>query len=146
MPASESREQKQAADNTLVIYDSVSLHMWERQLHTITSTYNLPAALFQFPEFSDLQNRSMTALARSYQKECGCTSGSFFMSVTVMILLVFYFGSGGHLSGITFTQAGTFLGITVLCSLFGKLLGLFWARWRLLKLATDAYNRPVRAM
>ncbi|MDQ3746331.1 MAG: hypothetical protein M3444_18315 [Acidobacteriota bacterium] len=86
----------------------------------------------------------MTALARSYRKACGCTSGSFFMSAAVVILLASYFGSGGHLSGITLTQVSAFFGITILCSLFGKLLGLIWARWRLLKMAIDMYDKVVR--
>jgi len=142
--SSYSTEQTRTADNTLLICDTASLRMWERQLRTFTPTYNLPAVVFQLPGFSDLQNRSLAALARGYQMECGCTIGSFFMSVTFVALLVSYFGSGGHLSDIHLAQVGSFLGITLLSLLSGKLLGLFWARWRLLRLSTGVHNMIVR--
>jgi hypothetical protein len=139
-----STKQTRAADNTLLIFDIASLRMWERQLRAFTSRYSLPTVQFLLPGFSDLQNRSMSALAHDYRMECGCTSGSFFMSVTIIALLVSYFSSGGHFSGIHLAQVGSFLGITILSSLTGKLLGLLWARWQLLKLALSIYDQAVK--
>ena len=136
--------QSRAGDNTLVIRDSVSAQMWRQQLRTLTRTSNLPTVLFQLPELSSEQNRSTSALADSYHKACGCTSGSFFMSATVMALIVSYFVSGGHLSDINLTHVISFVAITTLGALSGKLLGLVWARWRLLNLATNIYAKVVR--
>ena len=133
-----------ATENTLVIRDLASLQMWRQQLHNIIQPRNLPAAQFQLQEFSLEQNQSLSALASSFQKACGCGSGSFVMSVTVVAIIVSYFVSGNHLSNINLRQVLSFVGITVIAALTGKLLGLLWARWRLLRLATSVHNMIVR--
>lgn len=137
--------QTRAAGNPLVIRDSASLQRWRKQLRTLTRARNLPAVLFQLPELSYEQNRSLSALAGGYQKACGCTSGSFFMSVTVVALIVSYFVSGGHLSGLHLTHVVSLVGLTSLAALSGKLLGLLWARWQLVRLATHLYDTLVSA-
>ena len=132
-------------ENTLVIHDLASLDLWRQQLRKIMWSRNLPAVQFQLQEFSFEQNQSFSALASSFQKACGCGSGSFFMSVTVVAMVVSYFLSGNHLSNITLPHVLSFVGITVLAALSGKLLGLLGARWRLLRLATSMHNMIVRA-
>lgn len=132
-------------ENTVVIRDLASVDLWRQQLRKIMWSWNLPAVQFQLQEFSSEQNQSFSALAGSLQNACGCGSGSFFMSVAVVAMVVSYFLSGNLFSDISFTHVLTFLGITVLAALAGKLLGLFWARWRLLRLATSVYNTIVRA-
>ncbi len=134
-----------AAADTLVIRDSASLQTWRRQLRAFTPTGNLPAVLFQLPELSPEQNRSMSALADGYRRACGCTSGGFFMSATVVATAVSYFASGGRLSDIYLKQVVSFLVITAVGALSGKLLGLLWARWRLWKLAAGMCRKVVRA-
>ncbi len=138
-------EQTRAADTALVIGDSASLERWRQHLRTLTRTRNLPAVQFQLHEFSCELNQSFSALASSFQKACGCASSGFFMSVTVVAIVVSFFVSGNHLSNINLLHVLSFVGITVLAALSGKLLGLFWARWRLLRLATSAHNMIVRA-
>jgi uncharacterized protein involved in propanediol utilization len=132
-------------ENTLVIRDLASLDLWRQQLRKITWSWNLPAVQFQLQEFSLEQNQSFSALASGFQKACGCGSGSFLMSFTVVAILVSYFVSGNHLSNINLRNVLSFVGITVLAALSGKLLGLLWARWRLLRLATSVHNMIVRA-
>ena len=132
-------------ENTLVICDPASLDLWRQQLCKIMSSRNLPAVQFQLPEFSLEQNQTFSALASSFQKACGCESGSFVMSVTVVAIVVSYFVSGNHLSNINLRQVLSFVGITVIAALAGKLLGLLWARWGLLRLATRVHNMIVRA-
>jgi len=132
-------------ENTLVIRDLASLYLWGQQLRNIMWSRNLPAVQFQLQEFSCEQNQSFSALASSFQKACGCASSGFFMSVTVVAIVVSYFVSGNHLSNINLPHVLSFVGITVLAALSGKLLGLFWARWRLLRLATSVHNMIVRA-
>ena len=132
-------------ENTLVIRDLASLYLWGQQLRNIMWSRNLPAVQFQLQEFSCEQNQSFSALASSFQKACGCASSGFFMSVTDVAIVVSYFVSGNHLSNINLPHVLSFVGITVLAALSGKLLGLFWARWRLLRLATSVHNMIVRA-
>jgi hypothetical protein len=132
-------------ENTLVIRDLASLDVWRKQLHKIMWSRDLPAVQFQLQEFSFEQNQSFSALAGSFQKACGCGSGSFLMSVTVVVVLVSYFLSGNRLSNINLKNVLSVVGITVLAALTGKLLGLLWARWRLLRLAASVHNMIVRA-
>lgn len=132
-------------ENTLMIHDLASLCSWRRKLCNIVWSQNLPAVQFQLQEFSGEQNQSFSALASGYQKSCGCASGGFFLSVTVITIVVSYFVSGDNLSNITLSRVLSFVGIAVVATLFGKLLGLVWARWRLLRLATRMYNVVIRA-
>jgi len=131
-------------ENTLVIRDLASLDLWGQQLRNIMWSGNLPAVQFQLQVFSYEQNQSFSALASSLQKACGCASSGFFMSVTVVAIVVSFFVSGNRLSDISLLNALSFVGITVLAALFGKLLGLFWARWRLLRLAARVHKMIVR--
>jgi hypothetical protein len=135
----------QMVDNTLVIRDSASFQTWRRQLRAITLTGSLPTVLFQLPELSYEKNQSVSALASGYQKACGCASGGFFMSLTVVTIVVSYFVSGNHLSDINLRRVLSFIGAVVLAAVVGKLLGLFWARWRLLRLATGIHVEVARA-
>ena len=130
-------------ENTLIIRDLASVELWRRQLRKIIWSWNLPVIEFQLEEFSSEQNQSFSTLAGSFQKACGCGSGSFFMSVTVIATVVSYFLEGNHFSSITLPHVLYFVGITVFAALFGKLLGLLWARWRLLRLATNMRNMIV---
>ncbi len=134
-----------AIENTLVIGDSASLQLWRQQLPNVMRRRNLPAVQFELQEFSWEQNQSFSALASIFQKACGCASSGFLMSVTVVAMVVSYFVSGNHLSNINLPNVLSFVGITVLAALSGKLLGLFWARWRLLRLAARMHDTIVRA-
>ena len=132
-------------ENTLVIRDLASLDLWGQQLRNIMWSRNLPVVQFEFQEFSDEQNQNFSTLAGSFQNACGCGIGGLFMTATVVTLVVSYFVSGNHLSDIGFSHVLSLVGITVLAMLFGKLLGLFWARWRLFRLATRVRNMIVSA-
>jgi len=132
-------------ENTLVIGDLASLDLWKQQLRSIMGSRNLPTVQFQLQEFSCEQNQSFSALESDFRKACGCASGGFFMSVSVVAIIVSYFESGNHLSNIKLLNILSFVGITVLATLCGKLLGLLWARWRLLRLAASVHNMIVRA-
>lgn len=129
----------------LVIRDLASLDLWGQQLRKIMWSRNLPAVQFQLQQFSCEQNHSFSALASGFQRACGCGSSGFFMSVTVVAMVISYFVSGNHISNLNLPQVLSFVGITVLAALSGKLLGLLWARWRLLRLVTSVHNMIVRA-
>lgn len=133
-----------AGDSTHVIDDNTSLQAWMQKLRTIVRPRNLPIVLVQLPEFSSGWNQSLSALANGYRSACGCASSGFLMSVAAVSSVVFFFISGGTLSDISIPHALSFLSITVLAALSGKLLGLFWARWRLLRLAASMHNMIVR--
>ena len=133
-------EDVMAGHRTHVIDDSASLQAWRRQLRTNIGPNSLPTILVQFPEFADEQNQSLSALANRYRTACGCASGGLFMSVAVVWLVASHFISGNSFSDITFANVLSFVGISVAATLFGKFLGLIWARCRMLRLATRMHN------
>ena len=122
-------------ESTFVIRDLSSVHQWTRRLRRLDWSWNLPLVQFQLQGFSVEQNAAFSALAADFQKACGCGSGSFLMSMAVVAMLVLFFVSGNGVYDISFRNVLSFVGITILAALAGKLLGLLWARWRLLRLA-----------
>jgi hypothetical protein len=122
-------------DKILVIYDLASLRSWRRQLLSITGVRYLPD--FQFAELSYEQNSKASALARGYQKACGCRSGGVVMSATAVALLIWHVASGGHSFDSALAYLPSLAGIVLASGLLGKLLELLWARCRLLRLTRN---------
>src|SRR5215204_4782316 len=120
-------------ENIVVIRDLSTVHRWTLRLRRLDWSWNLPPVQFQFPDISVEQNETFSALAAGFQKACGCGSGSFLMSAAVVTMVAIFFLSGNGLSDISFWNVLTFVGIAVLAALGGKLLGLLWARWQLLR-------------
>jgi hypothetical protein len=131
--------------NAVVIRDLASLRLWRQQLRSTLWARDLPIVQFQIRQVSLQQNDSFSALAGSLQKACGCGISGLFMTAAIVAMVVSFFVSGNHFSSITLLQVLSFVGITVLASLSGKLFGLFWARWRLLRLATSVHDMIVGA-
>jgi hypothetical protein len=123
------------AENAVVIRDLAALDRWRRQLRSTLWPQDLPTVQFQIRQVSPQQNDGFSALAGALQKACGCGIGGFFMTVTIVAMVVSFFVAGNRFSDLTLLQVLSFVGIAVLASLAGKLLGLLWARWRLLRLA-----------
>jgi hypothetical protein len=122
-------------DKTLVIADLPSLELWRKRLRNIVGPRALYPVKFELPMFSAQYNHNLSALARGLQKSCGCASGGFFTSMTFASLTAWFFLSGHAFSSITFSHLKFLAGYTILAALGGKLVGLAWARWRLLRLA-----------
>lgn len=127
-----------------VIDDLASFDLWRRQLHSLTMSKSLPAAQFQLRELSCEQNRSYSAASGKLQEACGCASGGLLMSVTVVALIARFVVSEG-ISNISLLGILSFLGITIVAIFAGKAVGLSWARWRLLRLATHVRSLIVGA-
>ncbi len=130
------------ADNVLVIRDSASMVAWRRHLYALMPR-DLPPVTFQLPELSTEQNQTMSARVKRYEQDCGCTSGSFFMSAAVVASVIIYFRSGHRVTDIGVGQAISLLGIAVFAAFSGKLVGLIWARWRLIWIASRLYHMVV---
>lgn len=130
---------------SLLINSHDALGLWGRQCRSLTWTRNLPVVQFQLAEFSRDLNHRFSLRAGNIQKDCGCMSGGLFMSVTVITLIFTYFNSGNHFSNIGLWQVSSFVGITVLATLSGKVLGLLWARWRLIRFASKIHSRLTSA-
>ena len=127
-------------EHTLVISDLASLRMWQRRLYTTVQPRHLPAIRFQLRALSDAQNAGFSAFADSLRNACGCAGSGFLASLAIMASAVSYYASGHRLADISLRDIALFLGITILAALLGKLLGLAWARWRLVRLATRIHQ------
>ena len=75
-------------ENAIVIRELASLDRWRQQLRSTVWPRDLPIVQFQIRQVSSEQNDSLSALAGSLQKACGCKSGGFFMTVTVVAMVV----------------------------------------------------------
>jgi hypothetical protein len=130
---------------TTVIDDRASLDVWRKQMRGLRSTGNLPAVRFELPELSSDQNRTFSVLCNRLQKACGCASGGLFMSVAAVVLAAGVFIGGDGLSDVDLMLALRSVGTLIVATAVGKLLGLLWARWRLLVLAARVHDLAVRA-
>nr|WP_281723027.1 hypothetical protein [Nitrosomonas nitrosa] len=124
----------------LLLHDLATLQLWKQYLQTTFWSHNLPAVQVRLQQYSAEQNQNYTNIALELQKTCGCTSSGFFMSINIVAMMISFFISGNNFYDITLKHALLLTGYTVLAGLCGKLLGLLWARWRLLRLATMLYN------
>ena len=129
-------------EQVLVIGDTASMVAWRRSLY-VPKPRSLPPVSFQLPELSSEQNQTLSARVRRYAQACGCTLGSVFMSAALMISALVYFRSGRHVTDIGLRQALFLLAIAVFSALTGKLVGLAWARWRLIRIASRLHDLVV---
>ncbi|HEY3567410.1 MAG TPA: hypothetical protein VGP73_05695 [Thermoanaerobaculia bacterium] len=125
------------------ICDLPSLQAWQRQLLARGWRRGaVPEVLLQLKELSSEQNQKLTTLLNQYQRECGCTLGSYLSMAAALIMLAFYAfgrGSGSWLSHIAVFACGT-----LAAGLVGKLLGLAWAKWRVINIGRRMYNLVIR--
>ncbi len=61
----------------------------------------------------------------------------------VVASVIIYFRSGHRVTDIGVGQAISLLGIAVFAAFSGKLVGLIWARWRLIWIASRLYHMVV---
>jgi hypothetical protein len=122
---------------TIQIKDVDSFREWKSELAFRLLPRKEQLVEFQLPEFSREQNRTFSALLNEYQKACGCTTGGLTMSLAVVTSAFSYFLFGGRLSDIGIREIGSFLLITIAAAVFGKVLGLVWARWKLMRLVAS---------
>ena len=114
---------------------------WEKSLHRFNSSRDFKTYVFNLPEFSFYENLNISTEVDYYNAACGCKTGSFMMSLSVVVLISNYFISGGRFSEITFYQLLAFIGMILLSALTGKAIGLLHAYWNLIKIARNIRKR-----
>jgi len=121
----------------VVYIDSLStFNSWKKELRAIRRNEDL-TYLFNLSELTELENQNFTDHVKYYNNECGCTSGSFLMSLAFFLIVTWYFISGNMLNDVLYGDLLWLGGVTLFAGLAGKLLGLLNARWKLIKLSNQ---------
>jgi hypothetical protein len=139
-----ANQTKTTAETLFVIDNLTTFQVWRKTMRTFrflsgTTTYRI-----DLPELTQDENQNISNLLNSYGNECGCNSGSFFMSFVFTATVLVFFFKGGTFSSIGFHQLGWLGGITFLGALTGKLFGLLQARWRIIRLTDNVYKAVSR--
>jgi len=121
----------------LSISDAAALSQWHHAVRRTFWARDLPIVTFELPGLSALQNQSTTARARELQRACGCASSGLLMTVAVVCLTVAHLTSASASLLPTGTWALGAIGWILAAGALGKVTGIFWARWRLLQLASN---------
>ncbi len=93
---------------------------------------------FRLPELDRAVNDRLSAVMNRYAGACGCNSGSLVMSLGVLALLLEYFVMGGQFASIGARELWWWGGWAITFAVVGKLVGLLWARWRMISVIRDA--------
>lgn len=127
----------------IIIDDISSFDEWRKDLRKFRPGYASKHFSFNLAKLPPSENEHLSEIVNSYTQECGCNSGSFFMTFVVLITIAGYFITGGKFSAIGFNELGWLAGITILAAIAGKIFGLLRARWKLIKLSTNLYEKLI---
>jgi hypothetical protein len=129
---------KSAQQEEPVIIDNMaSFSNWRDELRKFRPGSSSRLYSFNLANLSPAENQNISNLVNSYNKECGCNSGSFFMTFILFITVTGYFITGGKFSSIGFHELGWLAGIIILAAIAGKIFGLLRARWKLIRLSNN---------
>jgi hypothetical protein len=123
--------------DSIIIDDFSSFNEWRNELRKFRPGSASKHFSFNLAKLPSSENEHLGKIVNSYNQECGCNSGSFFMTFVVLITVAGYFINGGKFSAIGFHQLGWLAGITILAAVTGKIFGLLRARWKLIKLSNN---------
>ncbi len=85
------------------------------------------------PQWNADENKKTTETINKYGKKCGCASGKFATAFVLFSYALKYYKIHGSFANVGWYQL-IFATILCLCAaIAGKLLGLIYARWQLIK-------------
>lgn len=119
----------------LLIRDVASLVAWRRELRSPGRSKRLPPVELRLPELALEQNRCFSMVATGYQEACGCVAGRVFL-IFAVIGMIGYLVTRHRVVDLELRHGAALLAIAVLAAITGKLIGLLWARLRLMWLIT----------
>lgn len=115
------------------------LRMWKRSLFRLKRS-DTPITL-NLSELSEEENTELTESLNHYNQECGCGIGSMFMLVAFLIGVISYFTLGGTVSWLTVRHGIELFLFMVGASLLGKVIGLMYARYEMIRIAEIITHR-----
>lgn len=115
--------------------DSVEqLRKVAHQLRAISFVRKLPDYQFDIPELSAEVNQKASQVMNKYKNECGCFTGGLFMGISVISVISYYLISSQSVSDVGLKHLIFFIVLISGGALTGKMIGLLWARFRMVQL------------
>lgn len=103
-------------------------------LRSISIGSGMPDYQFIIPELSESTNHEVSQLMNNYKNECGCFTGGLFMGLSVISVISYYLISSQRVSDIDLKHIIFSTGFIIGSALLGKIVGLLWARFRMIQL------------
>jgi hypothetical protein len=123
------------------------------QLQVVVRQFGLTSIVGRVPRFRfviaglpEATNREATERMSNYQSECGCFAGGLTMGASVLAFIILFIVSGRSPVGGGFRGVAWFFVLLVVSTLAGKLLGLLWARVRMVRLMRKMAARAEREL
>jgi hypothetical protein len=104
-----------------------------RQLWLVSVVNQAPHYQFAIPDLPESSNRQASQWMSKYRNVCGCFTGHLLMGVTLISFTVHYLASGRGISEFGLRDFAVFIALFVGSALLGKMLGVLWARVRMVQ-------------
>src|SRR6266511_2477906 len=102
-----------------------------RQLWLVSVVNRAPHYQFAIPNLPESTNREASQSMSNYRNACGCFTGRLLMGVTFISFIIHYLASGRRIWEFGLKDFAVFIALFVGSALLGKMLGLLWARVRM---------------
>jgi len=119
--------------HTQVILSPQAFKIWADSIRRFSFSSTIERLEFRLEEFSRQENEHISKTVNSYYNACGCSLGSFVMSMTFVALIVRYFLLGNSFQSIGWKQVCLCIGYTLIGALIGKIIGLGFAKIKLIR-------------
>src|SRR4051794_33091535 len=87
----------------------------------------------QLSQLDSDENNRVTDILNTYSRRCGRDTKNFVMGIAFVSYVIYHFLAGGTFSSIAFSELFLLTACTILGAITGKLLGLIYVRWRMIK-------------
>lgn len=94
---------------------------------------------FDFPGLLPDQNRHLTLAVARLRQACGCTAGGVAMIAAIFAITLTIYRGDIAVSDIPWLSWFGYIAFILILSVAGKLAGLMWAHWKLIRLV-DTIN------
>jgi hypothetical protein len=115
------------------IHSVEQLQAIHRQLRLVSLIHRVPFYQFAIPDLPESSNRDASQLMSNYRNACGCVTGGLLMGVTAIGFIAHYLASGRGIAEFGLKDSVVFLALFVGSTLAGKMLGVLWARGRMVQ-------------
>jgi hypothetical protein len=102
-------------------------------LHNYDIFYKSERYKLKIAQWDADENNRVSNIINSYGRNCGCNSKFVFICIAFILYAVYYFFSGGTFSAVSADEFIWLIIYTISGAVAGKLLGLTYARWRMIK-------------